>query len=189
MRVAITGHRGLDGPSAYAVETSIRATLLPYAQAGDRLVGVSCLADGADQIFARVVLSLGGRLEAVVLDSAIPQPRSRADLEAFQALLRQSTVVQRISCRAVDGAMHLRAGLAMLERVDLLVAVWDGLPGRGPGGTADMVAHARRTGIPLVVIWPDGARRAWPIRQTRSRPDAAARPDRVARVWEADDVS
>jgi hypothetical protein len=42
----------------------------------------------------------------------------------------------------------------MLDLADELVAVWDGLPARGHGGTADVVAVALDRGIPVTVIWP-----------------------------------
>ncbi|MFF4619567.1 hypothetical protein [Nonomuraea jabiensis] len=48
---------------------------------------------------------------------------------------------------------------SILEDADLLFAVWDGQPARGYGGTADVVAEARRRGVPVRVIWPEGARR------------------------------
>ena len=51
------------------------------------------------------------------------------------------------------------ASVEMLKDADLLIAVWDGLPARGLGGTADVVAYARDHGIPVSVIWPEGARR------------------------------
>ena len=47
----------------------------------------------------------------------------------------------------------------MLEHADALLAVWDGQPARGYGGTADVVEIARQTGTRAIVIWPDGARR------------------------------
>jgi hypothetical protein len=36
-------------------------------------------------------------------------------------------------------------------------AVWDGLPARSYGGTADVVEYARQRNIPVQVIWPAGA--------------------------------
>jgi len=39
------------------------------------------------------------------------------------------------------------------------VAVWDGKPARGVGGTADIVSYARQKGVPVAVLWPDGAAR------------------------------
>jgi len=53
----------------------------------------------------------------------------------------------------------MAASRAMLARADCLYAVWDGKPARGYGGTADVVAEAEGSGIPVTVIWPEGARR------------------------------
>ncbi|MEU4544570.1 hypothetical protein [Nonomuraea dietziae] len=40
------------------------------------------------------------------------------------------------------------------------MAVWEGGPPAGPGGTVDVVAMARRAGEPVRVIWPPGSLRA-----------------------------
>jgi hypothetical protein len=53
----------------------------------------------------------------------------------------------------------MEASIEMLKSADLLFAVWDGLPARAFGGTADVVAHASEVGVPVTVIWPDGAQR------------------------------
>ncbi|NJP95187.1 hypothetical protein HCN51_38110 [Nonomuraea sp. FMUSA5-5] len=53
----------------------------------------------------------------------------------------------------------MAAGARMLDDADVLFAVWDGQPARGYGGTADVVAEARRQGVSVRVIWPEGARR------------------------------
>jgi hypothetical protein len=47
---------------------------------------------------------------------------------------------------------YRRVGRALLDRVGVLVAVWDGLPPRGPGGTGEVVQEAVRRGIPVVWI-------------------------------------
>jgi hypothetical protein len=47
----------------------------------------------------------------------------------------------------------------MLTRADHLFAVWDGKAARGYGGTADVVAEARKRNVPVTVIWPEGASR------------------------------
>jgi len=44
-------------------------------------------------------------------------------------------------------------GQLLVRRADLLIALWDGNPARGAGGTADVVSEARRSGVP--VIWID----------------------------------
>jgi hypothetical protein len=54
----------------------------------------------------------------------------------------------------------MRAGEKVVDLSDTLLAVWDGLPAKGYGGTADVVTYARATAVPFSVIWPDGARRS-----------------------------
>jgi hypothetical protein len=54
---------------------------------------------------------------------------------------------------------HMSASVYMLEHAEELWAVWDGLPARGYGGTADVVAHARSLTMPVRVIWPHGSSR------------------------------
>jgi hypothetical protein len=53
-------------------------------------------------------------------------------------------------------AAYAQVGHYVVDRSDVLVAVWDGLPARGPGGTAEIVAHARDRGVPLFLVSPDG---------------------------------
>ena len=52
------------------------------------------------------------------------------------------------------------AGKAIAERSDLVLAVWDGRPAGGLGGTADVVKYARERGTTVAVIWPDGCARS-----------------------------
>ncbi len=54
----------------------------------------------------------------------------------------------------------MEASNAMLDRADRLFAVWDGKPARGYGGTADVVSEARKRGLPVTIIWPEGATRS-----------------------------
>jgi hypothetical protein len=62
-RIAISGHRGLNARTTQLINRAIRVRLANYP---DAVTGLSCLADGADQIFARAVVDLGGTLEAVI---------------------------------------------------------------------------------------------------------------------------
>ena len=63
----------------------------------------------------------------------------------------------------IDGATAATfesAGLTMLAQSDILVAVWDGKPADGRGGTGQIVEEAARRGAPIVVVDPeDGATR------------------------------
>jgi hypothetical protein len=45
---------------------------------------------------------------------------------------------------------------ALVEECEQLLTIWDGLPAKGEGGTADIVAYARKRGRRVIVIWPPG---------------------------------
>jgi hypothetical protein len=170
--IAVTGHRDLTPRTVRLVDAAVRAALEPYAPDLD---GVSCLAAGADQIFARAVLDLGGRLHAVV-----PARRYRGSLPAtarrtFDSLLASACTVRRLKYEDPTGEAYVAANEVLLAGAHRLVAVWDHRPPEGPGGTAEAVAEARRRGIAVEVIWPVGARRvARTVARVRRAPDPLA---------------
>jgi hypothetical protein len=63
-RVGCTGHQGLPSETAALVDREIRERLGRFL--APELVGLTNLADGADQLFARAVVDLGGALEVIV---------------------------------------------------------------------------------------------------------------------------
>lgn len=155
--VAVTGHRGLSPSVGELVSETIRSELA--RQDPDQLVGISCLADGADQIFAQAVLDLGGRLEVVVPAAKYRDGLPPEAWTTYDRLISAATAVHRLEHIESTAESHMDASAYMLRDADLLFAVWDGEPARGFGGTADVVTHARSIGLPVTVIWPIGATR------------------------------
>jgi hypothetical protein len=153
-RIAISGHRGLSEHVTSQVDRAIRAELARYDPAS--LVGISCLADGADQIFARAVLDHGGALKVVVPAVAYRDGLPEEAWPAYDELSNKATAEDRLDHYESTSEAHMAASVHMLEDADLLFAVWDGKPARSYGGTADVVDHARRKGTPVTVIWPEG---------------------------------
>lgn len=128
---------------------------------GDRLHGVSCLADGADQLFAAHVLAAGGTLEAVLPCEDYAESLTAEDSRArFEGLSRAAASVLTLPYPRPSEQGFLAAGQALVDRCDHLFAVWDGQPARGLGGTADVVAYARERGCPVTVLWLEGVLRA-----------------------------
>lgn len=154
--IGITGHRGLPPLTVHLVEQALRDALAEY---GGGVTGVSALADGADQLFARAVLDQGGLIEVIV-----PAARYRDGLPAqcqpeYDDLLGHAVRVHRLDFTESTSESHMAASELMVSMVDELLAVWDQQPARSYGGTADVVAHARDRGLMMRVIWPDGATR------------------------------
>lgn len=155
MRIAISGHRGLPADAQALVDQAIRAALAGQQE----VIGLSCLADGADQIFARAVLDHGGQIEAII-PAALYRDALPADAHAeYDQLLARAAQVHRLPFTQSTSQAHMAASELMLKHADQLWAVWDGQPARGYGGTGDVVAAARACGLPVQVIWPHGARR------------------------------
>jgi hypothetical protein len=155
-RLACSGHRGLPASTVRLVSRAIREAL---REDGPNVTGLACLADGADQIFARAVVDLGGQLEAVIPASEYRDGLPATALPEYDALLARAATVHRLPFTESTPESHMAASMLMINQADELFAIWDGQPARGYGGTADVVAYARRRGKPVVVIWPDGAER------------------------------
>jgi hypothetical protein len=156
-RIAVSGHRGFSPEVTNLVDKAVRAELERYRD-GD-LVGLSCLADGADQIFAHAVLDLGGKLDVFVPARQYREGLPDEAKPGYDDLLRQAASILRLDHEESTSQSHMDASIAMVDAADRLLAVWDGQPARAFGGTADVVTYARNRGIPITVIWPDGAYR------------------------------
>lgn len=157
-RIGITGHMNLTPATEELVAAELRELLAPYADAD--LVGVSCLARGADQLFAGVLLDLGGRLEVVLPTTTYREQKIKPDnLEAFDALINRAAHVHTMPFTTANREAYESANKALLDAIERLVAVWDGQPAQDQGGTGAMVAQARRLDKPVDVVWPSTAQR------------------------------
>jgi len=158
-RIGVTGHTRFSDGTDELVFHAVIAALRRYS--GSDLHGVTCLARGTDQIFARAVLAVDGTFEVIVpaadYRDRVVDPANRA---SFDDLLGRAVEVRRMPFRRSGRRAYLAASVAMLDRCDALIAVWDGNPTRAPGDTADVVAAARGRRMPVTVLWPVGADRA-----------------------------
>jgi hypothetical protein len=155
-RVGVTGHRDLPEPTCRLVAAAIAVQLDRFPA----IDGISSLAEGADQIFAEQVLKAGGALTAVV--PAAHYGRSfatTAGSAAYRRLRALAREVIELPFSAPSEEAYLAAGQRVVGLAEVLLAVWDGTPSRGVGGTADVVAFASDRGVPTTVVWPPGARR------------------------------
>jgi predicted Rossmann fold nucleotide-binding protein DprA/Smf involved in DNA uptake len=162
--VGVTGHRGISGALAEYTAAEMRRILAPLAAGG--FAGISCLADGADTIFADAVLELGGRLIALIPAAGYREYQPAGHRRDFDRLLHAATEIRDQDSAVPDRPSLMSASRLLVDASDEILAVWDGLPARGHGGTADVVRYVREQGKPLRVIWPAGAVRADPAPMT-----------------------
>ncbi|APS18551.1 hypothetical protein TK78_05990 [Streptomyces sp. Tue 6075] len=156
-RIGITGHQGLPAEAVPYVTQRVRGILTKTAPP---LIGYGCLAEGADQLFAHELLDAGGELHVVIPAEGYDGTFSDTDKGTYFALLYKATSVTRLPFEAPSEKAYDAAGQWVTKHCETLIAVWDGQPARGLGGTADAVAHARKLGRTVQVVWPDGVHRA-----------------------------
>ena len=157
MLVGITGHQNLRERCAKLVRAEVELQLRAL---DEPLVGLTSLAAGADQIFAEAVLQAGGQLSVVLpsdqIETSFQEPSA---LARFERLMERADEITRMPFDEPGEEAYWEAGRTIVERSDLLLAVWDGEPAGGLGGTADVVAYARERGTVVTVIWPEGCER------------------------------
>ncbi|MBK3520729.1 MULTISPECIES: hypothetical protein [Streptomyces] len=160
MTIAVTGHMDLTEDTIPLVRAALDDLLKPYAYGGD-LVGISCIAKGADSLFAEAVLRAGGRFAVVIPSRDYRRKKVKADHAAlFDRLAQAADGVLVLPDQTVDRQAYDAASVVLLRRTDRLVALRDGTPPSGKGGgTADTVEEARAAGIPVSVVWPAGPAR------------------------------
>ena len=180
--LGVTGHRAdVLGPDALeALAPRLRNLLRLIAKSGSALLKserncfadaplrrrfVSPIADGADQVAAEVALELGWELQAVL---PFERAHYRSTLanhgarERFDALLDRATCVLELPGAAGhDLDAYVMTGRATVAHCDILIAVWDGLPPRGRGGTGEVVqlALTRGTAVAHVPLEPEAPTR------------------------------
>ena len=160
--VAITGHRpnrlGI-GVARVARRLELALTALRAGSSGHRRVAVSALAEGADRLFAEAALTLGYELHALLpFESAdyevtFADPGTTATYRALRA--RAATVRELPGALADSKAAYEAVGRATVDACDVLIAVWDGKPAAGRGGTPEIIDYALAGDRP--VIWVDAA--------------------------------
>ena len=173
LRVGLIGHRSghlpndLSGLSEkirevlsaikVSAETAQGSAEIPVIdRTAVQLTCLSSLADGADQICAAEALRQGYLLECPLPFSA-EEYRNDFTCDAARHLFDES-LAQASSVFELDGDRARRepaydaAARVLLNRSDILIAIWDGEAARGQGGTAGSVQLALDEGIPVIHI-------------------------------------
>ncbi len=154
--VGITGHRFLAEvekitPAVHRVLDEVESA---FGHPPLRIV--SSLAEGADMLVVQQALKRGNPS----LVAALPFPRdeylsdfqSSSAQKVFIHLLDQAEEIITLPPTPTKEKSYQAAGLYMLEQADILIAIWDGQDSQGTGGTGEIVAEARRLGLPLAWI-------------------------------------
>ncbi|MBT1173907.1 hypothetical protein JS528_11320 [Bifidobacterium sp. MA2] len=154
MRIGVTGHQHIPQEAMAYVTNGIDELLRRYD--GEDVVGLSSMAWGADQLFADAVLRAGHRLDAIIPCRGYRTTFDERGLAAYDRLMERVRTAVTLDFPGPSEDAFLAAGKRVVDESDVLVALWDGLPAAGKGGTGDAVAYAKARRKPVVIIWPEG---------------------------------
>lgn len=212
LRVGVIGHRLNKLPESAHIDlvATLERILLEIdgsAQAAGQAVDpavvqgprvtmtcLSSLAEGSDRFGVHAALQAGYRLEGI-----LPFPRDIFEADFSEAPSRQEfkELLSKADCvfemdgdaghrnRAYDAAARL-----LLNRSDILLAVWDGESAAGQGGTGNTVALAVAQGIPVIHLSPQSGGSAdllWTGGEELPAPDLAI--DSCRRPLDAETLS
>ncbi len=173
--VGFCGHRHLTNPAIVA--KALDEVIAKLEQHDFGLVGIASAALGADLLFARQMQRRGHPLQIVL---PFPVERFQQDFAErpkewayARSVIEDAVALDVVAPAQTTGDAYMEAGVRTVDRADIVIAVWDGEPAKGTGGTGDVIAYARSIGRPLIIINPasgevdDG---------TASQADLKARP-------------
>jgi hypothetical protein len=153
--IGVTGHRFLADRARIDEALVGVVESLAHTYPGPWTV-VSSLAEGADRLVARALLGHPGARLVAVLPLAVADyetdftaPESRAE---FRELLARAEETVVLPARDDRDLAYEACGREVLDRSDVLVAVWDGAGEQGVGGTGEIVRRARERGIPIAWV-------------------------------------
>src|SRR5207248_297203 len=129
MKIGISGHQDLGTTE---VVNWVRAQITGELTKRDFVSGVSSLADGADQLFAEVVLALGKPLEVVIpchgYEAAFTDPLAA---QRFRQLKNRAAASSILLFEGPSEEAFYQAGRRIVDVSDFMLFVWNGKPSKG----------------------------------------------------------
>jgi hypothetical protein len=150
--LGVTGHQSIPSGARDFVVSAVRDML---RDVDSPLRAFTSLAAGADQLVATELVRAGGRLHVILPSREYEQTfTAEEDRACFRLLLEAADAVTELDYAAPCEEAFLAAGKCVVDNCEVLIAIWDGQPARGLGGTADIVWYARDTGRAVRIVWP-----------------------------------
>jgi hypothetical protein len=116
--------------------------------------GITSLAAGSDQLFAESLSAWQIPYEVIIPCERYTETFDAAALGKYESLLRKAAASTILPFTRPSEEAFYAAGKSVVDRSDFMIAVWNGHPARGLGGTADIVNYSRRQAKSVVHLNP-----------------------------------
>jgi len=152
LAIGFTGHRSL--PNQQQARHELRDLLKQQKDAGRETVyGVSSVAAGGDLLFAETCIELGIPLRILLPfeEDEFRKDFDPDDWSRVAAVLKDAASIEVTGRSRAREERYYECGIETVHQCAMLVALWDGEPSRGKGGTQEIVSYATKIGRP--VFW------------------------------------
>ncbi len=157
LRIGVTGHRFLRDTPVLLQTLQVVLKKIIERHSGEILRFFSPLAPGSDQLAGQAALACS--IPLVVLlpfnEERYLQTFPEESRKDYLQLARQAEAVIRLPAEVGGEPAYEELGEYLAAHMDVLVAIWNGQPAHGPGGTGEVVDKFRTGGKPLVWIRAD----------------------------------
>jgi len=162
--IGVTGHRKLENEpwvvkEVHRIIERIKQLIPPLKNTPLVFSILSPLAEGADRLVAREVLKVSGsQLEAILpleRDDYLEDFELLESKTEFEEFLSKARHIKRLPPQKSRTEVYAQVGRYVVDHCDVLIALWNGKPSAGQGGTAEIVRYARKKKCPLFWINTD----------------------------------
>ena len=152
LAIGFTGHRALGD------EAKCRKSIFDFLEqrktsTSGLVYGISSVAAGGDLLFAESCIQLALPLRVLL---PLPVEEFRKDFDEIswsraEQVLRKAASVEVTGGNQSREECYYECGIETVQQSRLLLALWNGEPSQGLGGTEDIVSFAR--GLGRLVVW------------------------------------
>jgi hypothetical protein len=152
IRIGITGHQKLEKLHHWIwLEDCLRTLLNNY----ESIFGITSLAVGSDQLFAKLIIEKNDLLHVVV-----PFPDYEFKFESIKMLniyhsyLKKAFKIDTLVFQNSVEQSYLNAGQYIANISEKMIAIWNGKAAAGLGGTGDIVKYCYQIKKNIIHINP-----------------------------------
>lgn len=152
MKAGITGHQklGTEDTIAWLLHTIERIIIQYNIQQG-----FTSLAVGADQLFTEVLKKIKLPYVAIIPCNKYAETfQNQMHTEKYYVLLQSASDIITLEYETPSEKAFFEAGKLVVNLSDIVIAIWNGKPAQGLGGTGDIVAYALSLGKRIIHVDP-----------------------------------
>ena len=116
--------------------------------------GYTCLAVGADELFAEVLIQNGIKYTAIIPCKNYETTFQKEALKDFIFAKNKATKIIELNNDQPSEKAFNDAGKTVVDNSEILIAVWNGEEAKGLGGTGDIVQYAQSKNKKIIHLNP-----------------------------------